>query len=234
MTPEDFSLIHAAAVVCLLVCWFSYSLIFRLLGKESLNDRLAMVRKQWMKEISHREGKPFDAIMLGHIVHSVAFFGSATLIVLAGIFSIIAGLEALHATVTRLHFIANTSLELFAVEYALVASVLTLSFFSFTYALRKLIYAIALIGALPDKPDNDAKFEALIENTTTVLTEALKTFNFGIRGYYYAIAAMFLFVSPYACIVASLVITIALVYRQIGSKTSTAIVDYIELSKKQD
>ena len=111
---------------------------------------------------------------------------------------------------------------------------LTISFFSFIYALRKLVYAIAMIGALPvvkgsNKVDYaEDNLQQLIDDTTTVMTESLKTFNFGIRGYYYAIAAMFLFVSPYACIVITLSATAILIYRQMNTTTAQSINQYIK------
>ena len=48
---------------------------------------------------------------------SVAFFGSATLIVLAGIFSIFVKLDAIHAALTGFELVRNTSPELFIFSY---------------------------------------------------------------------------------------------------------------------
>ena len=55
------------------------------------------------------------------------------------------------------------------------------------------------------------------------MTEALKTFNFGIRGYYYFIAALGLVVSPYLSLGLTAILTFILFYRQLGSKTAKAI-----------
>jgi len=234
MFPVDFSLPHAIAMSLLLVCWFAYPMLFKLIGQETINSKLVSVRRQWLMQITHQGRSPFDSILLGHIVHSVAFFGSATLIVLAGLFSIVINLDGIHSTMTGLQFINNISIGLFSMNFALMAVVITISFFSFVYALRKLVYAIALIGALPvvtgDQANNYApvRLQALIEDTTTVLTESLKTFNFGIRGYYYAIAAMFLFVSPVACIAVTLIVTVTLVYRQLSTRTASSISHYVD------
>ena len=38
----------------------------------------------------------------------------------------------------------------------------------------------------------------MAEQAATVLTEAVRCLNNGVRGYYFAIAALFLFVGPYA------------------------------------
>ena len=229
MLPGDFSLPHLLAISLLLLSWFSYPVIFKIIGKETINSKLLSVRRQWLKQVTQHGRSPFDSILIGHIVHSVAFFGSATLIVIAGLFSIVMNLESIHGTMTSLHFIGNISIELFTINFSLSALVLTISFFSFVYALRKLVYSIALIGALPvsDSPDS-GNLDMLIEDTTTVITESLKTFNFGIRGYYYAIAAMFLFASPLICILATLFVTGVLVYRQMNTSTAHAISNYVK------
>lgn len=233
MLPADFTFMHGIAISLVPLCWFSYNLILSLLGHESLNSRLLVVRHQWVTTMTRRDAKPFDAILLGHIIHSVAFFGSATLIVLAGVLSAFVSLEGLHKTMARLNFIHETSLELFSLQYGFLCLVLLVGFFSFTYALRKLIYAIALVGALPDasatKPANDK----LINHTATVLSEALMTFNSGIRGYYYAVATLFLFISPWACILATVFATLVLLYRQMATATSRAIIDYVGVATSE-
>jgi len=229
MLPTDLSLTHLLAISVLLISWFCYPVIFKIMGKETINSQLLSVRRQWLKQVTQHGRSPFDSILIGHIVHSVAFFGSATLIVIAGLFSIVMNLESIHSTMTSLHFIDSISIELFTINFSLLALVLTISFFAFVYALRKLVYSIALIGALPvsDGTDNK-KLDILIEATTMVITESLKTFNFGIRGYYYAIAAMFLFASPVICILASLLVTGILIYRQMNTSTAHAISDYVQ------
>ena len=236
MLPTDLNLPYAFAMLFLLGAWFSYPLVFKLLNRTTINTQLTAVRRTWIRQITLHERSPFDAILMGHIVHSVAFFGSATLIVLAGLFSVIMNLETIYNTMVNLHFITPTSIELFSLIFALLSVVLTISFFSFVYALRKLVYSIALIGALPvttgpKAVDEPAHLDDLIDGTTMVMTEALKTFNFGIRGYYYAIAAMFLFASPLACIAATFIATVILIYRQLSTNTASSIGVYVESSK---
>ena len=61
-----------------------------------------------------------------------------------------------------------------------------------------------------------------------VLTEAVRSINNGIRGFYYAIAALFLFAGPYAAISATVAITALLFYRQLFSPTAVAIARYVD------
>lgn len=230
--PSDFSLAHALAVTLLFLSWFCYPVFLRRYGRGSLNSQLIVVRQYWISAATRRAAKPFDAVLLGHITNSIAFFGSATLLVLAGVLSTFASVKSIHTTVSELHFVDDTSLELFALEIGLLALVLALCFFSFTYSLRKLIYTIALLGALPDIEDNCPTQDRLINGLNVVLSEAIKTFNFGIRGYYYAIATLCLFVSPMACIAATIIVTFILMFRQLATPTAHAIQDYVDAARE--
>ncbi len=230
--PPDLSFAHLCAIALLFGCWFCYPIILRVWGRGSLNSQLIIVRQYWISATTRRQAKPFDAVLLGHITNSIAFFGSATLLVLAGVLSTIASVQTVHATIQQLHFVSETSLELFALQILVLAFALALCFFSFTYALRKLIYTIALLGALPDEDEACPTQDRLIISLNVVLSQAIKTFNFGIRGYYYAIATVCLFISPAACIAATILVTSILIYRQLGTPTAHAIQDYVDAARE--
>lgn len=232
--PSDFGIAHAVAVTLLFGCWFSYSFLLAAIGRGSLNSQLAIVRRYWISAATRRPAKPFDAVLLGHIMNSIAFFGSATMIVLAGVITVFTTAKSFHTTMSELHFIDTVSLELFGLQIGLVALVLAICFFSFTYALRKLIYTVALIGALPDISEECETHDAMVEAASVVLSEAVRTLNFGIRGYYYSVSMLCIFISPYACITATIISTAILFYRQLATRTSRAIQDYVEAAKALD
>lgn len=225
--PSDFSPAHGLAIALLFGLWFVYSRLLRLIARGSLNEQLSSVRARWLMNATTRPAKPYDAVLLGHIVNSIAFFGSATMIVLAGVITTLANVRSVHDVVASLHFTSTTSLELFALNIAILNTILALCFFSFTYALRKLIYVIALVGALPDASEANEPIRKMVIPAATVLSEALKTFNMGIRGYYYFVAALGLFVSPYLCLFLTVMVTAILFYRQLASPTARAIQAYV-------
>ena len=224
--PFDLNTMQVLAIVSMFGAWFSYSAILKLISSGSLNDRLSLVRTQWIANSVNRPQKPFDAILLGNIVSSISFFGSATLLVLAGLFAFFTHSKAVYDIILSLPFEPALSYEEFVLQMAIVNATLAISFFSFTYALRKVTYVIALIGALPSGDLNEKQsqhVDKMVESAAIVLTEALKTFNFGIRGYYYFIAALGLVVSPYLSLGLTAILTFILFYRQLGSKTAKAI-----------
>ena len=232
--PLGFGVAHLAAIALILGLWGFYTPILKLIGRGSLNTQLHAVRMRWlqMHQGIEREHRVFDAILLGHISNSISYFGSGTLLVLAGLVGALANVNNVFHLTRSLSFIDQSmSLQLFTLCVFLLTAILAQCFFSFTYALRKMAYTFAMLGGLQaTKADSP---EALImgEQSAVVLTEAVRSINTGIRGYYYAVAALFLFAGPYVCMAATLVITALLYYRQLHSPTALAIAKYVDVLK---
>ena len=136
-----------------------------------------------------------------------------------------------HAALTRLEFFPPISLGLFTLYFASLTLIMAFSFFSFTYAIRKLGYTVAMIGGLTEARGSNAHSQVMISQTAVVLTEAVKSLNNGIRGYYFAVGALFLFAGPYYSIAMTTVMSVILLYRQGFSTTALAIERYVDAVK---
>lgn len=228
--PYDFDQLHIGALLLIFVMWGLYGPIMNGLGRGTLNAQLHVVRLRWMRMSldAHRENRVFDGILLGQLSGSMSFFGSATLIVLASLLGTLAGIGGVHAALTRLAFFPPISLGLFTTYFAALTLIMAFSFFSFTYAIRKLGYTIAMIGGLTEARGSNAHSQVMISQTAIVLTEAVKSLNNGIRGYYFAVAALFLFVGPWIAIGMTLFIAGVLLYRQGFSTEALSIERYVE------
>lgn len=232
--PVDFHLPHMVAVALIFGLWGFYTQILRIIGRGSLNTQLHAVRLRWLQTHQGvpRDQRVIDAIMLGHISSSVSYFGSGTLIVLAGLVGTLANVTHLFALTRGLAFVDQSmTTDLFTLYFFLLTLMMALCFFSFTYALRKMAYVLAMLGGLEATPANSEASTVMGEATARVLTEAVRSINSGIRGFYYSIAALFLFSGPYVAIVATLLITALLYYRQLFSPTARAIARYVEVLK---
>jgi uncharacterized membrane protein len=231
--PVDFGWPHLVAMMLIFGLWGLYTPILKFFGRGSLNSQLHVVRARWMhvhQDVA-RQDRLIDAILLGHISGSISYFGSATLLILAGLVGTLANINHLYIVTRDVKFLAEMTADLFALEFALITLILIFSLFAFTYALRKMAYTFALLGGLEQTEANTPEAEVMGEQTARVLTEAVRSINSGIRGFYYAIAALFLFAGPYICIAATLLITALLYYRQIFSPTAVAIGKYVEALK---
>ncbi len=228
--PYDFDFLHLTAVALIFIMWWLYGPILRLLGRGTLNAQLHVVRLKWMRMLMHsrRESRVFDAILLGQVSGAMSFFGSGSLIVLAGLVGTLASINHVHASLTEMAFFPPISLALFTVNFTAITVVVAISFFSLTYALRKLAYTLAMIGALDEAPAATPQAQVMVSQTATVLTEALKSMNNGTRGFYFAVAGLFLFAGPVFSIIATLSLSLLLYYRQGLSTEALAIERYVQ------
>jgi uncharacterized membrane protein len=124
----------------------------------------------------------------------------------------LASINHVHASLTQMAFFPPISLPLFTVNFAAITAIMAISFFSLTYALRKLAYTLA---------------QLMVAQTATVLTESLKSMNNGTRGFYFAVAGLFLFAGPIISIVMTLGLSVLLYYRQGLSTEALAIERYV-------
>ena len=118
--PSDFGWPNAIAVALIFGFWGFYGPILSLFGKGSLNSQLHVVRMRWltMHQSIEREHRVFDAILLGHISGSVSYFGSATLLVLAGLVGTLVNVNAIYTVVQELSFLAPMTSSLFVCSLA--------------------------------------------------------------------------------------------------------------------
>jgi uncharacterized membrane protein len=227
--PYDFDFLHVFSVLWIFIMWGLYAPVMNFFGHGTLNAQLHVVRLKWMRMLLHsrRENRVFDGILLGNVSGGMSFFGSATLIVLAGLVGTMASINHVHASLTEMAFFPPVSLGMFTFYFTAITMIMAVSFFSFTYALRKLAYTLAMIGGLDEAPADTPQAKIMIAQTATVLTESLKSLNNGIRGFYFAVAAIFLFAGPVISIIMTLALSLLLFYRQGFSTEALAIERYV-------
>jgi uncharacterized membrane protein len=228
--PGDIDIWNLIAIALLFVLWIGYGPILNTFGQGTLNSQLHGVRTRWMRNMlgEQRDHRVFDGILLGHISSQISFFGSGSLIVLAGLVGTLAGINRVHASLNEIPAFPKTSLELFSIHFLTVTVIMAFAFFSFTSALRKVAYTMAMIGSLPDAPCEDSQAQTMIDQTAVVLTDAVKSLNNGIRGFYFAVAALFLFAGPFVSIAVTLFVSGVLYWRQGMSTVALAIERYVD------
>jgi uncharacterized membrane protein len=234
--PYDFDFMHLFAVALIFAMWGLYGPVLNILGHGTLTSQLHVVRLRWMNMMLHskRESRVFDGILLGQISSSMSFFGSATLIVLAGLVGALASINHVHASITEMAFFPPISLPMFTIYFAAITVIMALCFFSFTYAMRKLAYTLAMIGGLDEAPATTPQAQVMVSQTATVLTESLKSMNSGIRGFYFSVAGLFLFAGPTTSIIVTMLVSFLLYYRQGLSTEALAIERYVKAMHEED
>ena len=206
-----------------LLAWLGYGPLIQVWRHpSSVNVRLHEVRRVWMRVMLARDNRIVDTSLIGHTVHSATFFASTTMVALAALLGVLGNFEHSFAALGELTFAAKTSRALAETKVVLLVFVLAHSFLKLTWALRKLNYCIALIGAAPLKPD-PARSGVIADSIATVFSLAIGSFNAGLRGYYFTLAALAWLLGPGAFALATSGIVTMMLWRQFGSTTAQAI-----------
>lgn len=178
----------------------------------SLRSVMHDYREKWMQQMLLRDNRVVDVNIMRNLLQSVAFFASATLLILAGLLTVLGSTDKAIEIVRALPFALKTTLVQWELKLLVLCMIFVYAFFKFTWALRQFNYCSVLIGAAPKGPDG-----AFARRIAVVATHASKDFNQGLRAYYFSLAALAWFVSPWLFMPAAAVVVVVLYVREYKS-----------------
>ena len=205
------------------LCWFAHGPLMSLLTKRSgtLTDDMQVIRRVWMTAMSHREIRLVDANLIGHTIHSVGFFASTNLLLIAAVGSVLFGGEQAMQGIAAAG-VGPTPTRLLEIKLALILACLARGLLDFIWSIRQMNYSLAVIGAAPEM-HTEADRAALGVAATDLLNPALSSFSRGVRGYYFALAAAAWLFGPLWLALGVIAAFCLLTWRQIGSPAALAI-----------
>jgi len=221
MMPSDFSTPDLFAFGLFLTAWCGYTLIMDHLasGLWGVNQHLKLLRGEWMRRMLDRENRIMDTALVGHTIHSVTFFASTTMLVLAGLVGLLGAAETAHLMLTQFSFASPVTREFFELKILLLFGIFIFGFMKFTWAIRQYNYCCAMIGSAPMPPLDPADRDAYAEEIANVLSLAGASFNGGLRAYYFALATLAWFIGPFVFMAATVWVVLILIRRQFISRT---------------
>jgi uncharacterized membrane protein len=223
--PLDATPLDIAALAWFLTVWLGYGRISdRVPGRAiGLNHHMVGLRQAWMERMLQRDNRIMDSQLIGHSIHSVTFFASTTMLVLAGLVGVFGGVDRVYEVIGELSFTVRTSKQFFEAKMLLVIGLFVYGFFKFTWSLRQFNYLCALIGSAPLPPVSRPQLETTARATAQMLTEAMASSNAGMRAYYFALALLAWFIQPWLFIVVTTWMLGVLLMRQLRSRSFEAI-----------
>lgn len=222
---------NIAALGLFAISWLFYQPLLRLLSRGrtgGINSDMTAIRSRWMSNMVVRENRFMDGQLLGHALNSASFFASSNLILIAAAAGALFGGDTTFRHVSSLEVIRTSSRALFEGQLALVVICLARGLLDFIWSIRQMNYCIAAIGAVPIMVDEDGR-AAYGELVARILNPALSSFNAGVRGYYFALAAAAWLFGPWAFMAATVGATSLLIWRQRRSPAAAAIGDLRKL-----
>ena len=177
-------------------------------------------REQWMANMSRRDNRTVDAILLGGLSQGNAFFASTCAIAIGGLAAIMGSGDKTQALLERIPYVAKSPPFVWELKVIALMGVFVYAFFKFAWAFRLSHYTAIMLGATPldDDPDEDGRLDHA-RRTADLLGIAAEHANRGLRSFYFAFAVMAWFFHPLLFAIATTWVILILVRRDYYSRS---------------
>ncbi|AZQ84739.1 DUF599 domain-containing protein [Colwellia sp. Arc7-635] len=221
-----FSSLDVIALICFFICWVGYTDFARRKAKTTncVARCLHQHRIHWMYAIVGRDIRVGEAALLANLERNIAFFASSTLLILAGVLTLFAQVEQLESVIGSIPYAEIPNHAMIQLKLGLLTCIFVLSFFQFTWSMRQYGFVNVMIGACPfDRSDSNINLKQYAEQMAVVQDQAAHSYNYGLRSYYFSMAALCWFFHPLFFMLASLFVVYILYNREFSSKTVRAL-----------
>ncbi|MCB1922496.1 MAG: DUF599 family protein [Gammaproteobacteria bacterium] len=210
------------ALIWFLACWVGYTRYAkkRSASEVCLASVMHMYRREWMVQMMYRDNRMSDMSAVSTLERNVSFFASSALLILAGILTLFSYIDQAIVLFRELPLSVEQSRLQWESKVLLLAVIFVYAFFKFTWSMRQVGFATVLIGAAPNANNPDLSENALRETSeraARVVSMAAHHFNFGLRSYYFALAVLAWFVSPWLFMAAATLVVLVLYRREFHS-----------------
>lgn len=211
------------AVIWFFICFKGYSIYTRRRVRDTpcLASLLYLARLDWMNELLERDIRVSDNTAIANLERSVSFFASTTMLILAGLLTILGSTDKAIGLLEDLPFVMPATRAEWELKFLLLIVVFVYAFFKFTWSLRQYGFVTVMIGGAPvcHKAEKPKEHKALAERLAKMGSMAAHNFNMGLRTYYFSISILAWFINPVIFMLASTSIVFVLYQREFKSST---------------
>lgn len=202
--------------------WMGYAWFARRLShrRPSILASTNRIRRQWMLQITYREVRVVDGVVIQNLSTSPSFFASTTILIIGGLLAVL-GSNNVGDLVREIPFAVRTPVLVLDIKIVLLLAIFVYAFFRFTWSMRQYTFGALLMGAAPEASqfERDAlPREEFANRAGRMVGMAAETFNDGLRAYYFAFAALSWFLSPLAFVLATAAVIYVLYQREFHSE----------------
>lgn len=181
-------------------------------GRPSTAALMADYRRKWMEQAPKRENRMVDAALITSLRNGAAFFASGCVIAIGGIFAAIGQAERIVDVAGDISTEIEPRAEVWEMKLLFLLVLTVSAFLRFVWAHRLFGYCAVLVGAMPEGGAAEETARA-VRRAASINISGARSFNRGLRGIYFAIAALAWLLGPIALVIAAL-ITTAMIYRR--------------------
>jgi len=213
---------HLLAALWFLFCWVGYTRYATWKGRDTacLASVLHLYREDWMRRLLLRDNRIADASVIGNLERNASFFASSTLIILAGILTLLGSTDRAVSVLADLPFVEEASRGLSELKLLCLAVVFVYAFFTFSWCMRQYNFAAILVGSAPmigERNVGELERKSFAERAARVISLAANQFNFGLRSYYFGLAMLAWFINSWFFMLVTAGVVLVLYRREFHS-----------------
>lgn len=229
MSATEYHLPHLLAVLWFVVCWYGYSRYAEWKARDTacLASVMHLYREDWMRRMLLRDNRIADASVISNLERNASFFASSTLIILAGVLTVLGASDRAVSLLADLPFVQAASREMSEIKLFCLAVVFVYAFFTFSWCMRQYNFAAVLIGSAPmigERHVTEQERKAFATRAARVVSMAANQFNFGLRAYYFGMATLAWFISPWFFMLVTTGVVLILYRREFHSDVLSVLV----------
>jgi uncharacterized membrane protein len=204
--------------------WGGYHYAIEFGSRSGLNVSMAEYRMRWMAEMSRRDNRIVDANIMTSLQNGTAFFASTSLLAIGASATLLRASDDAVKIAADLPFGIAATRTLWEVKVIGLLFIFGYAFFKFAWAYRLFNYAAVLVGATPSANSPDAAERALIAGRAGRMgVAAARHFTRGQRAFFFALAYLGWFLSPWALVATTGFVMVVMWSRQYTSDAHDAI-----------
>lgn len=218
-----FATIDIIALIFFAAAWIGYHVAVELgpHSSRSLNARMNIRRAHWIAEAALRDVRIIDTQIMNGLQNGTAFFASTSLIAIGGALSLLQATDRVAQIFADLPFVTQSTRAAWEIKVIGLAVIFAYAFFKFAWSYRLFNYCAILLGAIPpiERPD-DPRLKAAIHETTAMNIAAGRHFNRGQRAFFFALAYLGWFLSPWLFLMTTAAVLTVMWRRQYASDSA--------------
>jgi len=199
-----------------------------------LSSVLHLYRHEWMVKLHERENRIADTAAVANLERSVSFFASTTMLILAGLMTVLGSTEKAIDVVADIPFAVQATRQEWEIKIVMMIVLFVYAFFKFTWSLRQYGFVTVMIGGVPRPADgvSEQVRQANSARIAKMTSLAANNFNSGLRTYYFSQAVLGWFINPILFMGLSALIVFVLYRREFRSSTLKTLMMSVEPDTK--
>lgn len=215
--------LNILALVWFLMCFKGYNLYSKKKARtcHCLASVMHSYRLDWMIQVLHRDVRIADATVISNLERGVSFFASSTILILAGLMTVLGSTEKAIDIVGDIPFATHATKAEWELKLLVLIGMFIYAFFKFTWSLRQYGFTSVMIGGAPMPSDGVQEKELMSHANRIAIMSSLaaNNFNLGLRTYYFSMAVLGWFINPWLFMALSGGVLFVLYRREFKSAT---------------